>query len=152
MRTTTPSVCGRRLLIWRSDETHDCLELVGHPGVDALMAGTFLRRPLSASTNGRGIKVAASSSVGTTIHTAQSGTTLVDVITLFAYNSDTVTRRLTLEWGGTTSPDDNLVFDIPPKSTVPIVMDLVLRNSLLVTAFADAANVVAINGFINTES
>jgi hypothetical protein len=116
------------------------------------MAGTYLRRPLSASTHGRGIKVVATGATGTTIHTAQSGTTLVDVITLFAYNSDTVTRRLTLEWGGVTSPDDEMAFDIPPKSTVPVVMDLVLRNSLLVTAFADAANVVAINGFVNTES
>ena len=116
------------------------------------MAGTYLRRPLSASTDGRGIKVVQTATAGTTIHTAQASATLVDVVTLIAYNSDTVTRRLTLEWGGATAPDDNLVFDIPAKSTVPLVVDLLLRNSLVLKAFADAANVVAIFGFITVES
>lgn len=116
------------------------------------MAGSYLRRPLSGSTDGRGVKVVATGTPGTTIHTAQASATLVDVVTLYAYNSDTVTRRLTLEWGGTTAPDDNMVFDIPPKSTVPVVVDLVLRNSLIAKAFADAANVVSLFGFVNTES
>lgn len=116
------------------------------------MAGTYLRRPLSGSTNGTGIKVVATGTTGTTIHTAQSGTTIVDVVSLEAYNSDTVTRRLTIEWSSTTAPDSNQVFDIPPKSTVPIKMDGVIRNSLLITAFADAANVVAIQGYVNVES
>lgn len=112
----------------------------------------YTREPLSGSTHGRGIKVAASGTPGTTIHTGQASTTLTDVVTLYAYNSDTVTRRLTLEWGGTTAPDDNMVFDIPAKTTVPVVVDLIIRNSLVVKAFADAANVVALFGFINTEA
>jgi len=113
---------------------------------------SYTREPLSGSTHGRGIKVAAASTPGTTIHTGQASTTLTDVVTLMAMNSDTVVRRLTLEWGGTTAPDDNLVFDIPPKTTVLLVGDLIIRNSLIVKAFADAANVVTIIGFINTEA
>jgi hypothetical protein len=116
------------------------------------MAGTYLRRPISGAADGKGVKVVATGATGTTIHTAQASATLVDVITLFAYNSDTVTRRLTLEWGGVASPDNEMAFDIPPKSTVPVVMDLILRNGLLVTAFADAANVVTLTGYVNTES
>lgn len=112
----------------------------------------YTREPLSGSTHGRGIKVAASSTPGTTIHTGQASTTLTDVVTLYATNTDTVTRRLTLEWGGTTSVDDNLIFDIPAKSTVCIVPDLIIRNSLVIKAYADAANVVAIHGFVNVEA
>lgn len=113
---------------------------------------SYTRRPLTGSTDGRGVKVVATGTPGTTIHTAQASATLVDVLTLYAYNSDTVTRRLTLEWGGTTAPDDNLVYDIPPKSTVLVVADLILRNSLVLKAFADAANVVTLIGFMNKEA
>ena len=113
---------------------------------------SYTREPLSASTHGRGIKVVATATAGTTIHTGQASTTLTDVVTLYAYNSDTVTRRLTLEWGGTTAPDDNMVFDIPSKSTIPIVVDLIIRNSLVIAAFCDTANVVSIFGFVNTEA
>lgn len=112
----------------------------------------YTREPLSGSTHGRGIKVVAIATAGTLIHTGQASTTLTDVVTLYAYNSDTVTRRLTLEWGGVTAPDDNMVFDVPPKATVNIVPDLIIRNSLVIRAFADAANVVSIFGFINTEA
>jgi len=113
---------------------------------------SYARLPLSGSTDGRGIKVAAVATPGTTIHTAQASGTFVDVVTLYAYNSDIVDHRLTLEWGGTTAPDDNLVFDLPSKATVPIVVDLTIRNSLVVKAFADLTNVVVIFGFINRGS
>jgi len=112
----------------------------------------YTREPLSGSTHGRGIKVVATGTPGTTIHTGQASTTLTDVVTLYAYNSDTVTRSLTLEWGGITAPDDNMRFDIPPKTTVPVVVDLIIRNSLVVKAFCDAANVVVLFGFVNTEA
>lgn len=112
----------------------------------------YTREPLSGSTHGRGIKVVATGSTGTTIHTGQGSTTLTDVVTLYACNTDTVTRRLTLEWGGTTSVSDNMIFDLPPKSTVPIVVDLIIRNSLVITAFCDTANIVSIFGFVNVEA
>ena len=117
------------------------------------MAGTFRRRPLSGSTHGRGIKLtgtATGSSV--TIHTATADATMVDVVTLYASNFDTVTRTVSLEWGGTTSPDDILTFQVPPKSTVCLIPDLVLRNTLIVKGWADVANMVSIFGFINTET
>jgi len=112
----------------------------------------YTREPLSGSTHGRGIKVVQTASAGTTIHTGQASTTLTDVVTLYAYNSDTVIRTLTLEWGGTTAPDDNMKFDIPPGATVCIVPDLMIRNSLIVKAFCPTANVISIFGFINTEA
>jgi hypothetical protein len=112
----------------------------------------YLRRPLSASTNGRGIKIAATGNVGTTIHAAQSSAVLVDVITLYASNTDTVVRTVTLQWGASgTGPDDYMYFDIPPRTTVLLITDLLLQNSLTLYAFASAANVVNIFGFMNRE-
>lgn len=113
---------------------------------------TYTREPLSASTHGRGIKVVATATPGTTIHTGQASTTLTDVVTLYATNTDVFTRRLTLEWGGTTSVDDNLIFDIAAKTSVCIVPDLIIRNSLVIKAFCEAANVVTIHGFVNVEA
>lgn len=112
---------------------------------------TIVKQPLSGSTHGRGIKVVATASAGTLIHTAQAGTTddNLDEVWLECVNTDTVQRQLTLEWGGTTAPDDNLVYAIPPKSTVPVVSGKVLRNSLLVRAFGDVANVLTISGHVN---
>mgnify|MGYP000538216022 CR=1 FL=1 len=113
----------------------------------------YTREPFSGSTHGRGIKVVATSTPGTTIHTGQASTTLSDVVTVYAYNSDTVARTLTLEWGGTTAPDDNIKVDIPPQSgLVPVVIDLITRNSLVVKAFCETANVVVLYGFVNVEA
>jgi hypothetical protein len=114
----------------------------------------YVRRPLTGSVNGRGVKVAAIATPGTTIHTAQSSATLVDVLTLYAYNSDVQGRTLTIEFGGVTAPDDNIVVDLPPKGSgmIPVVVDLPIRNSLVVRAFCETANVAVIFGYSNTES
>src|SRR6185436_17074751 len=112
---------------------------------------SYTREPLSSSTHGRFIKVAATGTPGTTFHTGQASTTLVDVVAVEVANTDTVGRRLTIEWGGTTSPDDTQQYDVPPKWAGWIVTDRVIRNSLVCKAFCDAANVVCIGGFGNIE-
>lgn len=113
---------------------------------------TAVKRKLSGSTDGRGIKVVATATAGTTIHTAVAGTTAgtFDEVWLFAYNSDTVSRLLTIEYGGATAPDDNIKITLAPQAgLVLIVPGLVLQNASVVRAFADAANVVTIQGFVN---
>lgn len=111
---------------------------------------TYTKQLLSGGTNGKNIKVTATSTPGTTIHTAVSGSSSIDEITLSACNTDTVARKLTIEWGGTTSPDDTIEMTIPPESGwVPVVDRHLLQNGLLIKAFAAAANVVLINGFVN---
>ncbi len=57
------------------------------------------RIKLLGSTDGRGIKVAATASPGTAIHTAISGTGAdnFDELYLEAYNSDTTARTLTYD-------------------------------------------------------
>ena len=114
------------------------------------MPTTVSRIPLSGSTHGRGIKVAATASAGDTIHTATSSTTDCDVITLYAYNSSASAVNLTVQWGGTTSVDDDIKLSIPATSGLTLVLpDLVLRNSLVVKAYAGTADVVTIHGFAN---
>jgi hypothetical protein len=115
---------------------------------------TYTRVKLSGSTDGKAIKVAATSiGSGTTIHTASATTTsgLGDHITLFAYNSDTVDRTLTLGWGGTSSPDDLIDVILQPKGggLILVAADLFLWNSLIVKAACDATNVVTIHGYVN---
>lgn len=110
---------------------------------------SYTPRLLSGSTDGKPIKVVATSTPGTTIHTAVSGTTDLDHIWLFAENSHTEAVDLTVEWGGTTSPDDLLVdaMSIPPGAgLVPICANLPLQNGLAIKAFASQANVIRITG------
>lgn len=111
---------------------------------------TFSKAKLSGSTNGKQIKVVATATLGTTIHTAVSGTSDLDEIWLYAVNSHTVNVNLTIEWGEASAPDGNIQVTIPTRSGyVLVVPGLLLQNSLVVTAFASVANVVLINGFVN---
>ncbi len=113
---------------------------------------TANKRKLSGSTDGKPIKVVATSTLGTTIHTAVSGTTAgtYDEIWVWAYNGHTTTATLTIEFGGATVPDQNIVLTLASKSGLTLaVPGLLLQNSLVVTAFADVANVITLSGFIN---
>ena len=109
------------------------------------------RLALSGSTNGRQIKVAATATPGTTLHTATSSATdSFDEVWLWAMNSDSVSRVLTVEWGGTTNPDDRIIVTLAAQSgLVAIVQGLVLQNSLVVKAYAASANVVLMSGYVN---
>lgn len=112
------------------------------------MSATFTKVKASGSTDGQAIKVAATSSPGTTVHTAHA--TALDEVWLYAYNSDTVARELTVQWGGTTSPDDETKLTIQPKTgRVLVIPGDVLTNSKVIRAFAAAANVVTVSAFVN---
>ena len=111
---------------------------------------TYSKQLLSGGTNGKNIKVAATSSAGTTIHTAVSGTSDMDEIWLYACNTDSSDRKLTIEYGGTTSPDDLSEITIEAEAGwVLVVPGMLLQNGLIVKAFAASANVVNINGYVN---
>lgn len=114
---------------------------------------TVVKRKLSGSTDGRGIKVVQTATAGDTIHTAVAGTTAgtFDEIWLFAYNGHTAAVALTIEFGGVTVPDDNIVITIPTKTGLTLVVPgLILQNSVVVRAFAATANVIVITGFVNS--
>jgi len=109
---------------------------------------TFSKQFLSGSSNGRQIKVAATATAGTTIHTAHA--TDKDETWIYCVNSDTTARKLTIELGGTTAPDDLIEVTIPPEDgLVLVVPGLVLSGSVVVRAFAETANVLLISGYVN---
>jgi hypothetical protein len=71
---------------------------------------------------------------------------------LYAVNNDAdgETRTLTIEFGGTSDPDNLIIVPIPCKAgPVLVVPGLPLRNALVVEAFADEANDVQVYGYVN---
>jgi hypothetical protein len=72
---------------------------------------------------------------------------------LYATNTDTTARKLTIEWGGVSSPDDLIELTIPAESGLTLVAPglLIKGNAtpLVVTAFCASANVVTIHGYVN---
>lgn len=111
---------------------------------------TFGKQLLSGSTNGKAVKVAATATAGTLIHTAVTGTTNLDEIWLYAMNTSATNVKLTIEWGEATAPDGNIeVTVLAEAGLVCITPGLLLNNSLTVRAFAATANVITIHGFVN---
>jgi hypothetical protein len=109
---------------------------------------TYAKIQLSGGTTGKNIKVAATATAGTLIHTAHA--TSIDEIWLWCVNSDTTDRKLTIEFGGVAAPDDLIEVTVPAEDGLYLVVPgLTLTNSLVVRAFAATANVLSINGFVN---
>ena len=111
---------------------------------------TYSKVLLSGGTNGKQIKVVATATAGTTIHTATSGTSNLDEIWLYAVNSSSSAVKLTIQWGEATAPDGNIEVTVPAEDGYMLVVPgLLLQNSLVVKAFAGTANVILINGYVN---
>lgn len=109
---------------------------------------TIARQILSGSTNGRGIKVAATATPGTALHTAHA--TALDEVWLWCVNNDTAMQKLTVEFGGTTSPDDLIQVSISSQSGLVLVSPgLTVTGSVVVRAFAATANVLSVFGHVN---
>ena len=114
---------------------------------------TYTKTKLSGSTDGRAIKVAATATPGTTIHTGSATATTYDEVWLYAINTDTTARKLTIEWGDTTAPDDLIELTIAAESGLVLVAPglLIKGNAtpLVIRAFAATADVITIHGYVN---
>jgi hypothetical protein len=115
---------------------------------------TFTKVPFSGATDGTPIKVVATASTGTTIHTTGTSATAYDEVWLYAYNSDTAARLLTIQFGGTASPDDDIKITIPSQSGLTLVVPgLILAGTgsagNTVAAYAATANVITVSGYVN---
>ena len=116
---------------------------------------TFTKTKLTGSTDGKGVKVVATASAGTTIHTGSATATTYEEIWLYAINTDSSDRKLTIEWGGTTSPDDLIEQTITAEGGLTLVAPgLLLKgnssSALIIKAFAAAANVIILHGYVNS--
>ena len=114
---------------------------------------TFAKTKLSGSTDGRAIKVAATSTAGDTIHTGSGTATTYDEIWIYAQNTSASDVKLTLEWGGTTAPDDLIELTITAEAGLTLVAPGLLikgnASPLLVKAFAGTTNVITLHGYVN---
>ena len=107
----------------------------------------FSKQFLSASTNGLAISVAATASLGTTIHTAHATST--DEVILYATNTNPGALNLTIEWGGTGSTN-TITQSLPANSGLTMIIPgIILTNSKVITAYADSANKILIFGYVN---
>ena len=110
-------------------------------------------QPAGTTGTGLGVKVAATATAGTAIHTASSTATTIDEIWLYAVNSSTSAVKLTVEWGEATAPDGNIELTIAAESGLVLVSPgLVLQGNAtakVVRAFAATANVIVIHGYVN---
>ncbi len=109
----------------------------------------IIKNFFSASTNGRGIKVATTS---TPIHVAEATADGIDEIWAWAYNSHTADLEITVEWGGTTDPDDHIVYSVPfDDGAHLIVPGLILAGGLTFNAKeVVSGNKITIFGYVNS--
>jgi hypothetical protein len=114
---------------------------------------TFSKQILSGSTDGKAIKVAATATAGTTIHTGSSTATTLDEVWIYAVNTSASDVKLTIEWGGVASPDDNIEFTVKAENGLYLIIPgLILKGNatpLVVRAFAGTANVITLSGYVN---
>ena len=114
---------------------------------------TITREFLSGSTNGRGIEVTGTNSgAAVTIHTADA--TAKDDIQLYIENKHTADVLVTIEWGGTTDPDD--IEEVTLSKAGVLTLDgsralnrRTLSGSVVVKAFAGTANVIVVSGYVD---
>ena len=111
---------------------------------------TYSKELLSGSTQGKGILVTATSTAGTLIHTAVTGTTDLDEIWLYAVNTHSADIKLTLEWGEATEPNGNIEQTVPTESGLMLLVPgLLLQNGLTVKAFVGTGSEIVIHGYAN---
>lgn len=109
---------------------------------------------LSGSSQGQPILVAATATPGTAVHSTGISATVFDELWLYAQNTDSADRKLTIEWGGVTSPNNLIEVTVPFESGLVLVIPgLRLTGTgaaaVNVKAFCATANVVTLTGNVN---
>ena len=114
---------------------------------------TFSKSILSGSTDGKQIKVAATATAGTTIHTGSTTPATLHEVWLYAVNTSASDVKLTIEWGGVAAPDDLIEFTVKAENGLYLIIPgLILKGNataLVVRAFAATTNVICISGYVN---
>ena len=115
---------------------------------------TFSKALPSESTGGQPILVVQTATAGTTIHTTGTSSSIIDEVWLYAQNDHTADLLLTIEYGGTTSPNNLIRQTITSRSGLFLVIPGLLlagdgSSGRLVRAFCASANLVMISGYVN---
>ena len=117
---------------------------------------TFSKQLLSASTDGRAIKVVATAiaSSPTLIHTGSSTASTFEEVWIYAQNNHTSDVALRIGFGGVTDPDDIIEYTIKTKGGLYLVVPgLILKgnasSALTIRAAAGTTNVISLSGYVN---
>jgi hypothetical protein len=117
---------------------------------------TYSKVLLSGSTQGKAIKIAAttSGSAGTTIHATGTSSTTIDEVWLYAYNSASTATVLTIQWGGVTAVDNETKLSIPTTSGLTLVIPGLIITGTgsaanTIAAYAGTTNVITVSGYVN---
>ena len=117
---------------------------------------TFSKQLLSASTDGRAIKVVATAiaSSPTLIHTGSSTASTFEEVWIYAQNNHSADVALRLGFGGVTDPDDIIEYTIKTKGGLYLVVPgLILKGNasaaLTIRAAAGTTNVISLSGYVN---
>jgi len=110
----------------------------------------------TSGTSSSGIPIAVAgitSGSPTTIHTTQNSATAFDEIWLYATNTDSAARTLTIQYGGS-GTINQIQQTIPANSGLTLIIPgLILAGTgsvgNTVTAYASVTNVVNISGYVN---
>lgn len=109
---------------------------------------SFSKVLLSGSTQGRGISVVATSFAGTLIHATGTSSSIQDEVWLYAVNSWTSDIKLYIQFGGTTSPNDEIEFTVKAENGLYLIVP-----GLVITGTGSAANTIGAyasgSGYIN---
>ena len=114
---------------------------------------TFSKSILSGSTDGKGIKVAATATAGTLVHTGSVTAATLHEVWLYAVNSSASDVKLTIEWGEATAPDGNIEYTVKAENGLYLIVPgLLLKGNataLTIKAFAATTNVIVVHGYVN---
>lgn len=115
---------------------------------------TFSKVQLSGSTGGQPVLVAATATAGTLIHATGTSSTVLDEVWLYAQNDHTADLLLTIEYGGTTSPNNLIRQTVTSRSGLILVIPGLLlagdgTSARNIRAFCASANLVHISGYVN---
>ncbi len=109
---------------------------------------SFVKLPLSGSTNGKLIEVVATATPGTLIHTADVAD--LDEIYMYAENKTGADVTLTVEWGGVLAADlIQTKVNKLDKGLVLVIPGGILTGGLIVRAFSPVASEIRIMGWVN---
>jgi hypothetical protein len=118
---------------------------------------TFAKTILSGSTDGKGILITSTGpagTAGTVIHTGSTTAAHIHEIWLYAQNTSTSAVKLTVQWGGTTAPNDEIEVTIQPESGLVLIAPGLLikgnATALVVRAYAGTGSVITIHGYVHT--
>lgn len=111
---------------------------------------SFSKQHLSASVNGRPVGISTTSSPGTAIHTAVTGSNAIDEVWLYARSNLASPTQLTIEWGNTT-PDDRITVDVPFSGSglQLVVPGLTISSGSIIRAFGLSSGSIFISGYVN---